>query len=270
MTRLITSWVSPMLEGMGAYNEALKRKIGVDLRGLTADVFDTDEYGMKKAAENTLVGVVPITQGEGIITDFCDAIAAIVRSMGFKALVTEGTDVNGIYEAQVKGCSVLFFADDIRYLALNIGSRKAADNNVCTVKGYIAVLDKMMKKHGKSLKNEEILVLGYGILGKEAEKLLTEMNVKFAIYDKNETLFYGKDNRVLKSRDEIKNYGFILDLTNEGGWLSEDDLAEDVLYASPGVPCSLNEIAKKTFSERAIYDNLEIGTAIMLGMAVLT
>ena len=71
-------------------------------------------------------------------------------------------------------------------------------------------------------------------------------------------------------KDKIKNYSFILDFTNEGGWLSEEDLARDVLYASPGVPCSLDKNSKKVFSESAIYDNLEIGTAIMLGMAVLT
>lgn len=270
MTRLISSWVSPMLDGMSAYNEALKRKIGVDLRGLTEDVFDTDESGMQKAAENTLVGVVPITQGEGIIGDFCDAVAAIIRSMGFNAIVTEETDINGIYEAQAKGCNVLFFADDIRYLALNIGSRKAADNNLCTVMGYIAVLDKLMKKHGKNMKNEEILILGYGILGKEATKLLSGMNVKFSIYDKNKDLFTGTGFNILDKKDKIKNYSFILDFTNEGGWLSEEDLARDVLYASPGVPCSLDKNSKKVFSESAIYDNLEIGTAIMLGMAVLT
>ncbi|MGN0736316.1 MAG: 3-methylornithyl-N6-L-lysine dehydrogenase PylD [Anaerovoracaceae bacterium] len=270
MTRLISSWVSPMLDGMTEYNNVLRRKIGVDLRGLTADVFGADDESMEKAIENTLVGVVPITQGEGIIGDFCDAIAAIVRSMGFRAIVTEETDVNGIYEAQVKGCNVLFFADDVRYLALNIGSRKAADNNLCTVMGYIAVLDKLMKKHGRNMKNEEILLLGYGILGKEATKLLSGMNVKFSIYDKNKDVLAGTGLNILDKKDEIKNYSFILDFTNEGGWLSQEDLARDVLYASPGVPCSLDEISKKVFSERAIYDNLEIGTAIMLGMAVLT
>ena len=72
------------------------------------------------------------------------------------------------------------------------------------------------------------------------------------------------------SGKEIKNYSFILDFTNEGGWLRDDLLGERVLYASPGVPLSLDEKAKARLQNTAVYDNLEMGTAMMLGEIIKT
>ena len=98
MTRLVTEWVSPMLDGMAEYNKTLKERTGVDLSGLAAEIFNASEEKMKTLRKEVLVGVVPITQGEGIIGDFAEAVAAIIASMGFRALVTEHTDVDGVYE----------------------------------------------------------------------------------------------------------------------------------------------------------------------------
>lgn len=269
MTRLVTEWVSPMLDGMTEYNQNLKERTGVDLSGLAAEIFNASEEKMKTLRKEVLVGVVPITQGEGIIGDFAEAVAAIIASMGFRALVTEHTDVDGVYEAYGKGCSILFFADDTRYLALNIAENRAADNNYCTALGYISVLEKMMSRKGKTMAEETILVIGHGIVGKEAVKILKARNLSFCVYDKEETALEDADFDLLSSRDEIKKYEYILDFTNEGRWLRADEISASALYASPGVPCSLDEKAKIMLAKNAVYDNLEIGTAVMLGDAVL-
>jgi hypothetical protein len=75
---------------------------------------------------------------------------------------------------------------------------------------------------------------------------------------------------VLGSPEEIKNYRFILDFTNEGGWLENGYLGSEVWYASPGVPLSLDEKAASRLQNTAVYDNLEIGTAMMLGEILKT
>lgn len=269
MTRLISSWVSPMLDGMDEYNRSLKEKIGMDLSRLATEVLNSTEEKLRQARAETLVGVVPITQGEGIIGDFAEAVASIVASMGFRTLVTENTDINGIYEAYEKGCTVLFFADDIRYLALNIKECRSGENNYCTALGYISVLERMMRNRGKNIESEKLLVIGHGIVGREAVKLLRSRGISFCVYDKDKNALQGEDFETIDSKEKIKEYEYILDFTNEGGWLKEADLSDKVLYASPGVPCSLDENAKKMLAKSAIYDNLEIGTAVMLGEAVL-
>ena len=269
MTRLVTEWVSPMLDGMTEYNRNLKERTGVDLSGLAAGIFGASEEKMKMLRKEVLVGVVPITQGEGIIGDFAEAVAAIIASMGFRALVTEHTDVDGIYEACQKYCDLLFFADDSRYLALNIGDKRYADNNYCTALGYISVLDKMMSRRGKTMAEEKILVIGHGIVGKEAVKILKARNISFCVYDKDKNALEDADFDLLSSKDEIKNYEYILDFTNEGHWIHDDEISASALYASPGVPCSLDGQAKIMLAKNAVYDNLEIGTAVMLADAVL-
>ena len=268
MTRLKSSWVSPMLNGMDEYNSKLKEKTGCNLLELARDVCHADDEKITKMQKDILAGVIPITQGEGIIGNFSEAVASIIASMGFRTIVTEHTDVDGIYEACQKGCKVLFFADDDRYLALNIGALRYADNNYCTALGYINALEKLMQVRGKTITGEKLLVIGYGIVGKEAVKILQERNISFCVYDKNSDVLEGVNFETVNDKDEIKSYRYILDFTNEGGWLTNGQLCEDVIYASPGVPCSLDEKTQKTIAKNAVYDNLEIGTAIMLGKAI--
>ena len=131
MTRLRTEWITYMLDGMEEYNRDLAAKTGMDLAALMADTFCVSKFDLAAAQKNIKVAVVPITQGEGIIGSFSESVAAIVRSMGFCADVMPNTDVDGIYDATLGGYDVLFFADDIRYLALNIRSGKAALLRLC-------------------------------------------------------------------------------------------------------------------------------------------
>lgn len=268
MTRLKTEWITYMLEGMGEYNRQLAEKTGFDLAGLMQETFSISDEELKKCREEKRIAVVPITQGEGIIGSFSESVAAIVRSMGFTADVMEKTDVDGIYHAGLGGYDILFFADDTRYLALNIKSGRFSDNNYATALGFIQALKAMMKKHGKDLCKEKILQIGYGIVGKESASLLRGMDVDFDVYDKNQDILADVKEHTADGKDAIKSYKYILDFTNEGDWLKKADLAEDILYASPGVPYSMDAEAADCFEDRAIHDNLEIGTAIMLGQVL--
>ncbi|WP_164914417.1 3-methylornithyl-N6-L-lysine dehydrogenase PylD [Aminipila luticellarii] len=265
MTRLKTEWIEYMLEGMDEYNRQLKARTDMNLAELIKTTFHMKDEAFEQAKAVNKIAVIPITQGEGIIGSFSESVAAILESMGFEALVMEHTDIDGIYEASERGCDLLFFADDVRYLALNIKSGKVSDNNYATALGFIQGLQALMNKHGKDIHQEKILLIGYGIVGREAEKILAKEKIDFDIFDKDDTAIKGLPYPVLTERNQIKNYPYILDFTNEGEWLKKEFLHADLLYASPGVPYSMDEEAKTCFEERSIHDNLEIGTAVMLG-----
>ena len=268
MTRLKTEWITYMLDGMKDYNRELQKKTGTDLSGLIMRTFGVSQEEYEASKESHRAAVIPVTQGEGIIGSFSESVAAITESAGFETVVTEHTDIDGIYDAVRSGCDILFFADDSRYLAMNIRQGKISDNNYATALGFVEILSAMAEKYGKNLKEEKLLQIGCGIVGKEAAEILTSRGIPFYLYDKNPdavsklTDFSG---RVISDRAEIRNYPFVLDFTNEGGWLHRENLLEDVLYASPGVPYSIDTDAAPCFEGRSVHDNLEIGTAIMLG-----
>ena len=275
MTRLKTEWIDYMLEGMNSYNESLRTKTGFDLKGLVMDTFGINAERYDQLAARLLVAAVPVTQGEGIISSFSQSISAIVKSMGFRTYVPDETDVDGIYSSILMDADVIYMADDTRYLAFSRDNGSFGENNYATALGFIMVMRAMMKKAGFDISREKLLIIGYGQVGEEAVQILLNHNVDFDMYDKD---WEARDSfkslecgaRLLKSPEEIKGYRFILDFTNEGDWLKDEMLGEDVIYASPGVPLSLTEKAQERLQKTAVYDNLEIGTAMMLGEILKT
>ncbi|MBQ6088181.1 MAG: 3-methylornithyl-N6-L-lysine dehydrogenase PylD [Firmicutes bacterium] len=275
MTRLKTEWIDYMLDGMNDYNSSLKAKTGFDLAGLTMDTFGISKEKYDRLTGSLLVAAVPVTQGEGIISSFSESVAAIIKSMGFRTYVSEDTDVEGIYGSILMDADVVYMADDTRYLAFSRDNGSFGENNYATALGFIMVLRAMMKKAGLDISKEKILVIGNGLVGEEAVQILLNHGIDFDMYDKDpkaveafRDLDTGK--YVLSSPEEIKGYRFILDFTNEGGWLKDEMLGADVIYASPGVPLSLDEKAAERLQNTAVYDNLEIGTAMMLGEILKT
>ncbi|MBQ4468495.1 MAG: 3-methylornithyl-N6-L-lysine dehydrogenase PylD [Firmicutes bacterium] len=275
MTRLKTEWIDYMLEGMNSYNESLRTKTGFDLKGLVMDTFGISQERYERLASKLLVASVPVTQGEGIIGSFSESVCAIVKSMGFMTYVSEETDVDGLYSAILTDADVIFMADDTRYLAFSRDNGSFGENNYATALGFIMVMRAMMRKAGLDISKEKILVIGNGLVGEEAVQILLNHNVDFDMYDKDPKAleaFIGLETGkyVLNSADEIKNYKYILDFTNEGDWLKGEMLSDGVIYASPGVPLSLTEKALERLQNTAVYDNLEIGTAMMLGEILKT
>ncbi|MBK5253943.1 MAG: 3-methylornithyl-N6-L-lysine dehydrogenase PylD [Peptostreptococcaceae bacterium] len=265
MTRLVAKWIDNMEAQMELYNRELKRKTGLDLTELMKASCNLKSEDISNAQIKLKVSVVPITQGMGLISKFSESVAAIIRTAGFNVSVTENTDVNGMHEAISSGADILFMADDDRYLALNIKTGAIGDNNYCTSLGFIEVMFQMAKKNGRVIEKNDILMLGYGILGKEAYSILKGKGYKPKVYDKH--LQVNKEIEVIV-KENIKNYSYILDFTNEGDWINTDMLKDDVLYASPGIPVSLNEEAIAHNKENSVFDLLEIGTVIMLASVI--
>lgn len=271
MTRLKTEWITYMLDGMEDYNRDLCGKTGMELSGLIMRIFGVSPEEYDAAGRCHRVAVVPVTQGEGIICSFSESVAAITESAGFETIVTEHTDIDGIYDAVRSGCDILFFADDSRYLALNIRQGRVSDNNYATALGFVEILSAMAEKSGRNLKEEKLLQIGCGIVGKEAAEILKSRGIAFDLYDKNPgavSVLADFSGHVLSDRAEIRNYPFVLDFTNEGNWLHREELCGNVLYASPGVPYSMDGEAADFFEKQSVHDNLEIGTAVMLGQVL--
>lgn len=268
MTRLTTEWISHIVTGMEEYDRVLKSKTGIGLAELSARCAGMDPVDFAAAAAGRRVACIPITQGEGIIGSFSESVASIVSALGAEAFVTRATDVDGIWEAREAGADVLFFADDTRYLALNVKTGACGENNYATALGYVKVLEALMEFHGLDIRSERILVIGLGLVGRIATEILDEMGVDYIVYDHDSTTLDGYDCYKLQSPEEIREYPYVLDFTNQGGWLGRGDLAREVLYATPGVPYSPDDALAERIEPCAVHDELEIGTAVMLALAL--
>lgn len=267
MTRLITEWISDIESTIKNKEEQLKARTGMDYTGLAAKASGCSASDIKRASLAVKVGVVPITSGMGVIGSFSQSVAAITSVMGFESFVTEHSDVDGIYEAYQRGADLLYLADDDRFIAMNLRKYKVADNNIATVAGYTAALEGATG----ALAGKEVLLMGYGILGMEFVKLLKKRGAAVSVYDIDETkmtLLEKEEVRVIRDPKEIVRFRLIIDATNQGNWLNESLLHPEAWISTPGVPLSMDSETCEKFSERIIHDCLEIGVAVMLGMAL--
>lgn len=270
MTRLTSEWITDMEEKAAGWNDELRLRIGLDYIDLAAKFSGRSRKEILKASEVYKVAVIPVTSGLGTISSFSESVAAIVRAMGFDVIVTENTDVNGIYEAYVKGAEILFIADDDRYIAMNRKSGAVGDNNIATASGYAEILLSMAGL-SEGAKGAKVAVLGYGIIGQLIASYLTGKGAVVSIYEKDESrkkavkaAGYGW----MEDKSKLKEFKYIADATSEGGWLEAEYLHDEAVIAAPGIPFSLTEEAKTKYAGRYIHDLLEIGTACMIGGAV--
>ena len=251
MTRLITEWLTPIENGMNEWDEKLLRLTGYGLGGLAARAAGAEE----NIAAGKRAAVVSITSGEGVIGSFAESIAAILQTIGMEVLVTEQTDVSGIYEAVCEDADVVFMADDDRYIALNLRNGRVGENDFCTAMGYLQLLeDYNLKETGGALKGQPVLLMGYGRVGRIMHMLLMEKGALVTVYDKDPAKQEELESLgipQIKSPEEISAYRLIVDLTNEGDWLEPEWLQEDLIMAAPGVPLSLKAEVAPAFADRS-------------------
>jgi len=251
-----------MEEGCLRRDLELQEKTGLPLLGLAAKAAGRDAEALRRLGGDVLVAAVPVTAGLGVIGQFAQSVAAIVRTAGFNCFVTEKSDVDGIYEAYQGGADLIFIADDDRFLAINTKSGKIGENNLATAAGYVAALEAMMDKKGVPMKDAPVLVLGYGPVGKHAEAILLAKGAKVTVFDKDP--FQGKPNRP----QDIVHFPYIIEATPQSAWITKDMLCPDALIAAPGIPLGLDGEAAKLYKTQLVHDMLDIGTATMLAMAL--
>ncbi len=267
MTRLKSDWIKELGKTASEWNLRLKEMTGAGYIELAAYISGNSEEKILQAAEEYKVAVIPVTSGDGIINTFSEAVAAIASSMGFDAFVTKKTDVDGIYEAYMNDADIMFMADDARYIAMSTRNGIACDNNIATAYGFSEILCRMAGE----IKGKNVAVLGYGIIGELMAEYLAGKGAYVYIYEKKQELRQKIEDSGyswIEDEKKLKAFDYIADATCTGSWLSKNMLSENAVIAAPGIPFSLDSESAAEMEGRYVHDLLEIGTAVMLGMAV--
>jgi pyrrolysine biosynthesis protein PylD len=270
MTRLRSTDIKHIGHTLNDYDASLVKKTGYPLRGIAIQAAGISERAMEEGLKAHRVAVVPVTTGEGIIQGFVEAVCQILTHLGAEAFVTTGTDVQGFAEAMGKGATILFCADDDRFVALHFASRKVVDNDDATAKGFVAALDLM----AGGLRDREVLVIGgAGRVGWKAVSLLRYKGAQVFAFDidqlKLEALTRGSNVRVEAELEEsLMKHRFFFDASPGTDLIRAEHIRPDTLIAAPGVPLGVTEVAYPLVQERLIHDPLQIGVATMLAEVV--
>ena len=266
MTRLRSTDIKDIGCALHDYDASLLKKTGHPLRGIAIQAAGISERAMEEGLAAHRVAVAPVTTGEGIIEGFAEAVCQILTHLGAEAFVTTGTDVQGLAEAMGKGATILFCADDDRFVALGFAPRKVIDNTDATARGFVAALDLM----AGGLRDRKVLVIGgAGRVGWKAASFLKHKGAQVSAFDidqhKLESLAMGSNIRVEAELEKsLMRHRFFFDASPAADLIRAKHIRPDTLIAAPGVPLGLTEEAYPLVQERLIHDPLQIGVATML------
>ena len=271
MTRLVSDDVKSIPAELADYDSELTAKTGCSLRGVACLAAGVQEEEIKDYLKNALIGVIPITGGEGVIAGFCDAVAGIVSHMGCKSFITQATDVAGLAEAFEKKADIIMLADDQQFIALHTASRRMAENAIATGKGFVTGLGLM----AEDLKKKNVLVIGCGPVGWSATAELVAMGSRLSVYDinSNRSLDLAEATKqssnvtiqIIKDLDQaLKSHEFIIDATPAIDIIKAPHITSDTYISAPGVPVGLDPEALLKIGNRLLHDPLQIGVATMV------
>lgn len=268
MTRLTTRDISDIITDLSRFEKKLVAATGQDLLGVACHGAGRDRHQLE--ISGLKIGVVPFTCGQGIIGQFSLTVRAIVAHLGFPAFVTDATDAAGIAEAVERSADILFMADDLRYVAINLKQARAIDNGWATGTAFAAALDLA----AGGLGNRPVLVLGCGPVGRAAARTFASFGARVSIHDPDteRCRILARDLSIdgfsppdicPAFPDSATDFPFILDATPVPGIIDTGHITAATRIAAPGVPPGVTPAAAKTLGNRLIYDPLQLGTAAM-------
>jgi len=275
MTRLRSDDILNIPSQLKAYDEELLAKTGHNLRQIACRAVAVKEDDVQGVVSTVRLGIVPIRWGQGVIEGFCQAVAGILRHLGFDSFVTGHSDISGLAEAYEKKADGVFLSDDNDFVALNTQTRQYVHNAQATGKGFAAGLDLM----ATGLADQKVLVLGCGAVGRSVTSTLLSYGAKVCVYDINPSnsrefisSVAGPDpDRLTIAPDfheSLAGHSVIVDATNAAEILQAQDISPQTFIAAPGMPLGLSRDALNKVSDRLLHDPLQIGVATM-GMAVV-
>ncbi|MCD4720593.1 MAG: 3-methylornithyl-N6-L-lysine dehydrogenase PylD [Desulfobacula sp.] len=275
MTRLKTSDISNISSRLQTYNRELLIKTGRTLLGIACHAYGKDEIRIKHRIKSFSIHVVPVTAGQGIITDFSETVTAILQFLGFNALVSDKPDTSGVALAFENKADAIMMADDHRFVGINLKTRSVADNSEATGRVFAAALDLMAKE----IKDREVLVLGCGPVGESAARTLLSSGAQVALCDiylpaarllKERLCLYPGGNKIVIEEDvniALSSYRYIIEATPSADTIPDELISDHtqplLLVAAPGVPLGISNNGCKILKDRLIYDKLELGVAAM-------
>jgi len=269
MTRLKSDDIRPVNSLMVEYDLELQRKTGHSLSQLAARAAgralrDIDPGRFK-------VAVVPLSCGEGIIAGFSEAVASIVAHLGFEVFVAGLPDAAGLAEAVARGADIIFEADDLHFVAVNLRTGQIADNSSATGRGYVAALDAMCG----GLAGQQVLVVGAGQVGRSAAMAMAALGAGLSVFDaapnaaynlaSDVYLRYGCLVTVETDLDAaLYRHRLIFDASPAAEFLGVRHLTPETRIAAPGIPLGIEPDAWEQVGTRTVHDPLQLGVATML------
>jgi pyrrolysine biosynthesis protein PylD len=270
VTRLKPGDVAGLDRGLELYDEELRAKTGRTLRQIACRAEGIEEERILGAIQNTTVGVISMTAGEGVISGFAQAVRSIIGHLGFKAVVPDRVDVAGLAVAVEAGADILFMADDLRFVALNLATRRIVDNSEATGRGYGAALEGL----AQGLRGRRVFLIGAGQVGTGAARILREMGAQIGVFDRKTERAEGLARQVggVVEGDlerAIHEYTILVDACPAGEFIKASHIKPTTFVAAPGIPLGLTTEARSRVGHRLIHDPLQIGVATMMISALV-
>ncbi|MHB9093591.1 MAG: 3-methylornithyl-N6-L-lysine dehydrogenase PylD [Eubacteriales bacterium] len=275
MTRLYYEIIRDIPFSLSELDIRLQQSTGCDLMNLAALTANLPPAAVATKLGNCSAAVVPITSGEGVITGFANAVAAVLQHIGLQAGITRQYDVAGFGEAFGSKFDVVFAADDHKFLAFNLKTLKVVDNAQATAVGFVRALAATAELKSGGLYNREVLVLGLGPVGVYAVKELKKLGADIWVFDTDTARmeeFAGQYVGVKAARgigEAIKGIDYVLDATPAAGIIGAEMIGPATVISCPGVPHGLTPEAGEKIGSRFIHDNLALGVATMAVQSIL-
>lgn len=274
MTRLKHTDLSGISNSLDQYDEELIAMTGKNLRGIARSVVHFENKRIPDRLNSNMIGIIPISCGDGIIDGFTDTILRIVQRIGFNGFVTTHTDTAGFAEAVGRGADIVLMADDTCFIAFNINTKCIVDNAQATGKAYAHALSLMTG----GLARKTVLLIGCGRVGRAAAFSLVGLGSKLSIFDvvENKAVQLSQElNKLLNIevhivknlQDALSRSALIFDAAGLNQNIDVDALRADVFIAAPGIPIGFSQKAREKVGGRLLHDPLQLGVAAMTMLA---
>lgn len=271
MTRLIDKDICNIPAGLARYDAELKKATGKSMLGIAAHAWGGDEADVSSRLKALKIHVIPVTAGQGIITNFSRTVAAILNFLGCDGRVAQECDASGLAEAYEQGADAVMLADDLRFVGIDLKTRKVADNSLATGRVFAAALDLM----AGGIDDHPVLVMGCGPVGGAGAKALAVAGARVFLYDINKAMAVDLKDRLVKADDRLKisildslapvfsDYSYVLEATPVPESIPDEWVTNHLRVAAPGVPLGVSKTGAEMLSDGLVHDKLELGVAAM-------
>jgi len=268
MTRLTSDDVEALRAALPQVERQFREVCGLGLLGLAlrAAGVRAEEW----AAAPRRAAAVPISTGEGVIPGFCECVVAVLRHLGVDAWVTGLADVRGLQEAVDAGADAVFVADDHRFIAVGLATRRCADDDPATADGYVEAL----AAAAGGLEGREVLLLGLGPVGTAAARRLLAHGARVLVVEPDEerraaALAAQPALRPVSLAEGLSRCRLVFDATPAAGIIDAGDVDAGAVAAVPGVPSGFTAAAQEKLGPRHLHEPLAVGVAVMAVRALV-
>ncbi len=277
MTRLVSKDIDGLGGSLPEYEAFLHRLIGTGLAGIAAHARDgrQGEAACVQSLGRSLIGIVPVSYGKGVIPGFTEALRDIVTFLGAKAFIARQVNILGMAEAVERGATLLLLSDDDDFMVLNLRDNRTSHNSEATGQGFAAALALM----AGGLEGKEVLVVGAGPVGSAAAAWIDSHRGRCLIYDQSIEAAHRLAQSITGARvadqlgPALARCDLVIEATPVANVLRRAWLRPEHRIAAPGVPlgveCGPEDDLQTLANHHIVHDRLEIGVATMLFSAIV-